>query len=153
MKNTKYFDLQTILPHRPPMIFIDEVIEYDLDQFSLTASVMIKDDSMFFDKNLGGVPAWAGLEYIAQTVGALSGICNRENGNHEPQLGFILGARKYKNTVKYYKNKEKYYIFIEKQFYDSELGNFAGTIKDEGGNLCAAVEITVFTPKQTPGQT
>ena len=146
--NTKYLDLEAILPHRPPMIFIDKVVEYDLDNFSLTASVMIKDDTMLFDRKLDGVPAWAGLEYIAQTVGALSGIYNRENGNHEPQLGFILGARKYKNHVEYYKNKEIYYIFIEKQFYDSELGNFVGIIRDANGNLCAETEINVYTPKQ-----
>ena len=148
MRNTKYFNLERILPHRPPMIFIDEVIEYDLDKFSLSSAVLIKDDSMFFDKKLDGVPAWAGLEYIAQTIGALAGIYHRENGNHEPRLGFIIGARKYENTVEYYKNKETYYIFVERQFYDSKLGNFTGIIKDAGGNQCAATEITVYTPKQ-----
>jgi predicted hotdog family 3-hydroxylacyl-ACP dehydratase len=146
MKNEKYFDLAEALPHKPPMILIDRVISYDLENLGLTAEFDATENAMFYDAALGGIPSWAGLEYMAQATAALSGINNLEAGGAKPKIGFILGARKYINNVEHYKRGETYIVEVEELFYDNSLGSFQCTIRKAGGNVCAAAEINVFSP-------
>lgn len=147
MKNEKYFDMEEILPHRPPMVFIDRVEEYDLEKLSLKARFSINENSFLFDRSIDGVPSWAGIEYMAQTTAALSGIFGREKGKDRKTFGFILGTRKFENHICCYKNGSSYFSEVEELFFDAELGSFKCVIKDSGGNLCAEAEISVFTPE------
>lgn len=55
-------------PHRPPMIWIDEVVEYGADRGE--ALVRIKSDAGYMDKS--GVRASSCLEFIAQAYGYTS---------------------------------------------------------------------------------
>jgi predicted hotdog family 3-hydroxylacyl-ACP dehydratase len=146
MKNEKYSDLAEALPHRPPMILIDRVLSYDLEALSLTAEFDATEKAMFFDSALGGVPSWAGLEYMAQATAALSGINNLEIGREKPKMGFVLGTRRYQNSIEYYRKGETYTVEVEKLFYDNTLGSFQCTIREAGGDICAAAEINVFSP-------
>lgn len=41
------YDLSKILPHNPPMILIDDILNYDLTQKTLTAIVKITEDKLF----------------------------------------------------------------------------------------------------------
>ena len=49
------YDLSKILPHNPPMILIDDILNYDLTQKTLTAIVKITEDKLFFDKSQNGI--------------------------------------------------------------------------------------------------
>ena len=42
------YDLSKILPHNPPMILIDDILNYNLTQKTLTAIVKITEDKLFF---------------------------------------------------------------------------------------------------------
>jgi predicted hotdog family 3-hydroxylacyl-ACP dehydratase len=85
-------DLETLLPHRAPMLLLSEVVDYD-DTFA-SALVHITADSPFFDAELGGVPGWVGMEYMAQTIGIWAGYQKLIN-NKPVQAGFLLGCRSY----------------------------------------------------------
>lgn len=141
-------DLADIMPHKPPMILIDRVEACDLQALTLKASVWITEDSLFFDSSLGGVPAWLGMEYMAQAVGALFGLWKREQNEDEQQLGFILGTRKYENFIPHFKNGGHYFIEVSEIFFDSEIGSFSCTVSDTLlGGVCAKAELNVFAPK------
>lgn len=140
-------DLASILPHKAPMILISGVEECDLEALELKASVEISEDSMFFDAALGGVPAWLGIEYMAQSVGALFGLWKQARQQDQQQLGFILGTRRYANSSPYFKNGERYFINVSEIFFDAEIGSFRCVISDAQGNTCAEAEINVFTPQ------
>ena len=88
----KTLDLETLLPHRAPMLLLSEVVDYGED-FASTL-VHITTDSPFFDAALGGVPSWVGMEYMAQTIGVWSGYQQLKN---KPivHAGFLLGSRRY----------------------------------------------------------
>jgi predicted hotdog family 3-hydroxylacyl-ACP dehydratase len=81
-------ELQTLIPHRDPMLLLSRVIEYDIAG-TLRAEYDITDNCLFYDTAMGGVPAWAGFEFIAQAVSSLSGIRDRISGR-KPRIGFIL---------------------------------------------------------------
>ena len=46
------YDLKKILPHNPPMILIDELLEKDMENNFVRASVTITEDKIFYDKNI-----------------------------------------------------------------------------------------------------
>jgi predicted hotdog family 3-hydroxylacyl-ACP dehydratase len=128
------------------MILIDRVVSYDLENLGLTAEFDATENAMFYDAALGGVPSWVGLEYMAQATAALSGINNLELGKKNPKMGFILGTRKYQNSIEYYRKGETYIVEVKELFYDNSLGSFQCTIREAGGDVCAAAEINVFSP-------
>jgi len=146
MKNTKYLDVTEILPHKPPMVLIDRVLEYNLEQRSLLAEIDITPDSPFFDQTLGGVPACFGLEYMAQTVGTFSGIVDKESNLEAIEFGFILGTRKYENHIDLF-SLAKYYVNIAEIFNGDELTCFAAEVKNDTGEVVAAAELNLFKPR------
>lgn len=83
-----------LLPHDGKMLLLSKLVECDAQ--SITTSVLVREDGLFDDQ--GTVPAWIGLEYMAQTVAAYSGLRAKLRGG-PPKLGFLLGTRKFESTV------------------------------------------------------
>ncbi|QIP16353.1 hypothetical protein G8759_28795 [Spirosoma aureum] len=54
---------QDLLPHRPPMLLIDRVIEY-LPGVSVQAETFIKPDTMFFQGHFPGEPILPGVVLV-----------------------------------------------------------------------------------------
>lgn len=146
MKNDKYFDIPALLPHEPPMVVIDRVMDYDLENGELTAEVELDESNMFYDCSINAVPAFLGIEYMAQSIGALSGIAGMEAGLSKPDAGFVLGTRKYHNSVKSFA-LGVYAINVKQIFTDTELSSFSCTITDSLNKVCATADLNVFKPK------
>lgn len=90
--------LLTLLPHRPPMLLINRIIE--LSAHSASALVTISESTAFFRPGLG-VPSWIGLEYMGQTA-ALIGGYQLQQGALTAHLGFLLGTRSYQVDTAYF---------------------------------------------------
>lgn len=93
--NSQVFPIRELIPHSEPMILIDGLVEATSD--FARSTVTIREDSMFFN-TAGGVPAWVGIEYMAQTVSALAGVKAKRHGL-PVKMGFLLGARRYETTL------------------------------------------------------
>jgi predicted hotdog family 3-hydroxylacyl-ACP dehydratase len=83
------FSIADVVPHRPPSLLLDELVEAD-DKHAVSL-VRITERSPFFEGQ--GVPAVVTLEYMAQTVAAYSGALRRGLGQ-QVQLGFLLACRR-----------------------------------------------------------
>ena len=59
-----------------------------------------------------GVPAWAGVEYMAQTIAAHAGVEARARGE-PPAIGFLLGTRAYSTSVEKFPNGSKLTVTVE----------------------------------------
>ncbi len=97
-KSTAEIAITELLPHRGPMCWLDELVEIGAD--SITTRLLIREDALFCDPKLG-MPAWLGLEYMAQTVAAFSGH-ERVARGQQPQIGLLLGTRHYRSHVAYF---------------------------------------------------
>ena len=82
--NMEMPDIRTLVPHAGPMVLLDRVIAADDE--NLCAEVRIRADSLFCVA--GEVGAWAGLEYMAQAIGAYAGYAARKRG--EPDQAWLL---------------------------------------------------------------
>lgn len=82
--------MQELLPHRHEML-LGDAVDYGPDYGRLILTV--RPDTFFCD-GVHGVPAWVGIEYMAQAMGVYSGVQMRQQ-NHPPQIGLLIGTRRY----------------------------------------------------------
>ena len=99
------YNLEKVLPHKYPMILIDDILEVNLQEHYIVCSVDIKKDKIFFDKD--GVNPLVGIEFMAQTIGCYSYFKNNER---TPKVGFLLGTRSYKNTLEKFEEGKTYTV-------------------------------------------
>lgn len=92
------FPVADLLPQSKAMVLIDTVTRIDDD--SITTQIRVRDDGLFSLENRT-VPAWVGIEYMAQTIAAFSGYHCLMGG--EPiRLGFLLGTRLFESNQSSY---------------------------------------------------
>ncbi len=82
-----YPALRSLIPHRPPMILIDELVHWDAHE--VVCSVTLRDDAPFVAD--GRAPALVSIEYFAQAVAAFYGYLSRNS--RQFTMGMLLGTR------------------------------------------------------------
>lgn len=135
------YAITDIVPHAGKMCLLDRAIDGDAE--SLSCEVTIRPDNLFFSD--GGVDAWVGIEYMAQAVAAWAGWRARLRGE-APQIGFLLGSRRYECTRPKFSVGETYRIDVHRQFQaDNGMGQFDCQIQLDG-QMVANATLTVFEP-------
>lgn len=84
-----------LLPHRSRAVLLSRVLAHDAT--STTCAVAGDAGQLYRDAD-GFVPAYVGLEYMAQAVAAHGGLLDREAGR-EARPGFFLGSRRLSFSV------------------------------------------------------
>ena len=128
-----------ILPHDGAMVLLDNVLEYD--QQSLVAAVTVRDDGMFGDGKT--IPAWIGIEYMAQTVAAHGGMMCHLAGK-PINLGFLLGTRRYTCNISEFTVGMHLTVKVERLIEDQGLGVFTCQILGDGIDISA--KLNVYQP-------
>lgn len=135
--------VQDLLLHRPPMLLLQSVLRWS--ESELEASVDPRDSHLFMDAD-GRIPAWVGIEYMAQAIGALAGIESRRAG-HPVCLGFLLGTRRYQAYVSHFDPAQMLRVKVRELLRDeTNLVLFACELF-AGEQLLAHAEIKAIQPK------
>ena len=61
--------LDQVLPHRDTMRWLDRLLEHDRD--TVIVEALVRESHVLAEDD--GVPAWAGIEYMAQAIAAWAG--------------------------------------------------------------------------------
>ncbi len=134
------YSVAQLVPHSGKMSLLDVIVGYGEDW--LEAEVHISADSMFVDEH--GVPAWVGLEYLAQAIGAYAGLQERLSGG-APKLGFLLGSRHYHSSSDYFKLGQVLSLRVQREMQaENGLSVFQCELHGEG--VDAAARLNVFQP-------
>ena len=144
MAAVRFPPIEQLLPHRPPMILIDLMI--DATDTASTCEVSITPRTLFIES--AGVPAFVGLEYMAQAVAAYGGYKAYLAG--QPLgLGFLLGTPQLKTDCQFFHCGQILQIQVTHVWGDHELTQFQCTIQDAlTGTLLQQAELTVFKPQE-----
>jgi predicted hotdog family 3-hydroxylacyl-ACP dehydratase len=94
------------VPHAGPMLLPDRVVSLQAD--SAVCEWCVRDDNIFLVPGFG-VPAYIGIEYMAQCIAVHGGAHERANG-FPPPRGLLLGTRHYHSTVPYFVPGETYRV-------------------------------------------
>lgn len=106
--------IQDLILHRPPMLFLESVVEWN--EKSLSA-VVNPASSYLFTNSDGTIPAWVGIEYMAQAISARSGIAARLRGK-PISIGLLLGTRKYTTYVASFAPDQKLLVKVRELLRD-----------------------------------
>jgi predicted hotdog family 3-hydroxylacyl-ACP dehydratase len=121
------FSIAELIPHSGNMVFLDCIIA--ADENSLTAELIVRGDGLLGNDKT--VPAWAGIEYMAQAVAAYAGLIAKQQGA-AIKLGFLLGTRRYHSNVAVFNVGSTLTVRVEKIMQDETLGVFDCCIQGVG---------------------
>lgn len=132
------FSVAELVPHRPPMILIDEILDFDEASRSLTAAIDIREE-------------WTGnyvaIEYMAQTAAALAGMFDKlENAARPARPGFLLGTRRLTLDLPKFEVGARYLVKAVNEFSDENSAAFTCTIEDSAGAVVATATLNAFRP-------
>ena len=128
-----------LLPHGPEMTLVHRFVSYDTTRSVVAAD--IDEQCVFFDGT--GVPAWAGIEYMAQAIAAHAGFEARRAAE-PPAIGFLLGTRAYESFVDEFPAGSTLTITVEPQIADGGFSAFGCTIETD--RLAARAVLNVYRP-------
>ena len=135
------YDIEQVIPHRGTMRLIDRLLSWDAE--SVAAELRVPADAIFGDA--AGVPAWVGVEYMAQTIAAWAG-CRARSRGEEPSIGFLLGTRRYQAAVPRFDAGALLRVEARCELLgDNGLGMFACRILQQD-RVLATANVSVFEP-------
>ncbi|MCU1718387.1 hotdog family protein [Pseudomonas sp. 5P_3.1_Bac2] len=132
-----------LVPHAGDMILIDQVISFSAEDIHTCLTVRAGG---LFNQADGSLPAWLGIELMAQSVAAYAGCQARLRG--EPvELGFLLGTRSYQCNVEHFPLGAELQIHATRSLQDDNgMGVFECHLNGPG--IEAMARLNVFRPPQ-----
>jgi len=138
-----YPPIEELVMQRAPMLLVDHVIEGG--EGWLAVAVDPRHSTGFAEEG-GQVPAWVGLEYMAQAVNAYAGWVGKKSGA-AAKLGFLLGTRRYHSTVAAFAPDTLLEVVVHQRMLDeNNLALFHCEIK-RGGDVLASAEVKAIQPE------
>lgn len=149
MDMNPYPPAEALLPHSAPMILVDELISFEGEK--AVGRIVIREDSPFVQD--GRVPALVAIEYMAQSIGLLTGIISHERGD-PIQVGYLLGTRELTLAVDCFEVGEELSVEVERLFGEEELGAFRCMLLRAGEVMASAI-LNVYRNREyvLPGRT
>lgn len=134
------YHITEILYHAPPMILIDRVEAYDRE--TVASVVEITAGSPFMEGEQ--VPAYVGIEYMAQSIAAYSGIKAR-NAGCDPRIGYLIGSRNLMLACPGYAIGDKISVTVHLVYDEAPMAVFDCTIH-RAEKLVAEARLNVYQP-------
>lgn len=135
--------LAELLPHAGDMILLDQVEGFDEEQIHTLARVR---PGGLFNRADGSLPAWLGIELMAQSVAAFAG-CRARNRGQPIELGFLLGTRKFQCDVEHFPAGAELRIHAQRSLEDDNgMGVFECHLRGPG--IHASARLNVYRPPQ-----
>ena len=133
--------LAELLPHAGDMILIDQVLAFDEETIQTRLTVRAGG---LFNRQDGSLPAWVGIELMAQSVAAYAG-CRARLEDKPVALGFLLGTRKFECNVEHFPLGAELQIHAVRSLEDDNgMGVFECHIT--GPQIHATARLNVFRP-------
>ncbi|MCC8395108.1 hotdog family protein [Paraburkholderia sp. MMS20-SJTR3] len=134
--------IESIIPHRGSMLLLDAVDTFADTTLSAYAGV---DPHAWYADADGAMPAWIGIELMAQAIAAHVALLAMRGGGHA-RPGVLLGSRSYEAAQPAFRAGAKLRIQVT-ELLRSEAGHgaYECTI-DDGDARCAEAVIKVFQP-------
>lgn len=139
--------IEDLVPHRGAMLLLDGVAA--ADAAGIEAHATVRAGAWYLDER-GAMPAWIGIELMAQAVAAFAGLEGRRSGR-PPRPGMLLGTRAYRAHAPSFPPGERLRISAKLAEADeSGFGTYECAIHGAAGPLAEAT-LKVFAPADLRG--
>lgn len=135
-------ELESMLPHKPPMVLVDRLICHD--NHSAIVEATIKDEYPFTD---GAIGVWVGLELMAQSAAVLAKL-TKQTSSDRASLGFLLGSRGFAAYASEFTPGQRVTVEIEidPAIEGQIMVNASGKVKDVSGQVICEGSLTLYEP-------
>lgn len=138
------YPVELVVPHRRPMIWIDEIVARRSDGIVATATVRATD--LLFQAGKG-TPSHVAIEWMAQTCAAFAGSKALDEKT-AVGIGFLLGTRDFRATRNWLTEGTRFCVTAQLEYLDAEMANFACEVAEAlEGSVVATASLNVFHPK------
>ena len=135
--------IEELLPHRGTMLLLDRV--FSENEKSIVAGTTVPEAAWYLDEQ-GGMPAWIGIELMAQAIAAHAALRGRLNGK-PPKRGVLLGCRAYRARTPRAPAGALLKVVANLTLFDeSGLGAYDCSIESNSEEFAAAT-LKVFEPE------
>lgn len=135
--------IEEILPHRGTMLLLDRMVEFD--EQGTRVEYVPRHDAWYANID-GSMPAWIGLELMAQAAAAHVGM-TKSIGGESPAQGALLGTRRFSSTLPAYPVGKALHICATLTYRDSSgLGAYECSIVIGDQEVANAI-LKVFEPE------
>ncbi|WP_137886252.1 hotdog family protein [Pseudomonas sp. 2FE] len=130
-----------LLPHAGDMILLDEVLSFAAEE--VTTRLRVRPGGLF-NRADGSLPAWVGIELMAQSIAAYAG-CQARQAGAPVELGFLLGTRSFQCNVEAFPAGVELQIHASRSLQDDNgMGVFECQLSGPG--IHAEARLNVFRP-------
>lgn len=137
-----HLPLEAYLPHRGRMLLLDRVLEAGPGR--MLCAVSLRADSPFCRD--GRVPAYIGIEYMAQATGALVGWQSMTRGQ-PVRVGFLISVRKYSSRVNHFSAGTTLRVESLETLRDEEFGSMMCSIYNSDDELpIVKAQLNAYSP-------
>jgi predicted hotdog family 3-hydroxylacyl-ACP dehydratase len=135
-------DLADYVPHRPPMLWIDEVLEVSEDGLSGKCALTVKEDALH---QQSGVKKFAPLEWIAQAYAFISAHSMKGRGE-KPRAAemFLAAMTDVRLTDRERKTGERFEILVRRTHSVGPFSLLEGQVFDATGESIAQAQLKVY---------
>ncbi len=130
-------DIATLIPHRPPMRFVNAITRFEGDHATVTAEVT-RDNPFARDDTLHPIVT---LEHMAQSVAAWLELSPWGDG--EVRTGFLIAVKRFELAVQTLTLPCALTINVENLWNDGTLGEFSCVV-NTGTELVSRGNLTVL---------
>ncbi|MBI5245223.1 MAG: 3-hydroxylacyl-ACP dehydratase [Elusimicrobia bacterium] len=137
-------EARDVVPHSGRMVLLRRVISHDAQ--GTVCDAVLTPESMFLED--GEVPAWVGLEYMAQAVAAHAGMADRARGVG-PSVGFLLGSRRVDIRTRGFTPGQTLHVSARRVWGEGELFVFDCSVQDAvTRRTLVAAQLNLYRPKE-----
>lgn len=133
------------LPHASPMVLVEQVLMVNDEEAHCRVRVCPDGVLAPFLNPQGALPAWFGMEIIAQTIGVWSGWHGRQQHHQAPRPGMLLGGRGYRCQQPDFPADSVLDIRVSLLMRDEKIGSFDGVITIDG-DTWASGRLNTYQP-------
>jgi len=132
-----------LLPHAGDMILLDGVESFADEE--VRTRLVVRPGGLLNQAD-GSLPAWVGVELMAQSVAAFAG-CQARQAGLPVELGFLLGTRSFQCNVERFPAGAELRIHATRSLQDDNgMGVFECHLSGPG--IQAEARLNVFRPPQ-----
>ncbi|MGL4315674.1 MAG: 3-hydroxylacyl-ACP dehydratase [Pseudomonas sp.] len=132
-----------LIPHAGNMILIDEVLRFGDED--VETRLTVRPGGLFSQAD-GSLPAWVGIELMAQSIASYAG-CQARKAGLPVELGFLLGTRNFQCNVECFPAGAELHIKALRSLQDDNgMGVFECQLSGPG--IEAFARLNVFRPPQ-----
>ena len=133
-----------LAPHAGPMRLLGRVLDHTPD--ATTCSVDPGRSGLFADAD-GAVPAWVGVEYMAQCIAVHGGLLARA-ADAAPRAGLFVGSRRVRPHAERFAPGEALEVTARPLSGSAALASFACEVRGPGGATLVEGRLNVYIQRE-----